>query len=89
MSKKTIAKNEFEIKEVLDNLSDEVKIERVSKLYPVDDILEVLGYQDGSMDDEDIQLIEDSGEAEDVIYKMAINNGNFEQAIAMDKYLPI
>jgi hypothetical protein len=85
----TIAKNEYDIKEVLNNLSDKVKINRLAKLYTVDEILETLGYYDESMENDEIKLIADSNEASNVIYKIAINNGNFEQAIAMNKYLPV
>jgi hypothetical protein len=86
---KTIAKDEFDMNEVLDNLSEKEKIKRVSKLYTIEEILETLGYYDESMDEDDIKTIEASGENPQVIYQMAIINGNFEQAIAMNRYLPI
>ena len=53
-----IAENEFEISKVISLLSDEDKIRRISKLYSIDEILEVLGYYDYSMDADDIKLID-------------------------------
>ena len=88
-----IAKNEFDTPKILAMLNDEAKIRRLSKLYEIDEILDVLGYNDDSMDKEQIKIIDEvygSREAwENVIYRMAIINGNFEQAIAMNKALPI
>jgi hypothetical protein len=86
-----IAENEFEISKVISLLSDEDKIRRISKLYSIDEILEVLGYYDYSMDADDIKLIDESiGDNQDrQIYSLAIINGNFQQAIAMNKYLPV
>ena len=88
-----IAKNEFDTPKILAMLNDEAKIRRVKKLYTIDEILEVLGYHDDSMDKEQIRIIDEVYESreawENVIYRMAIINGNFEQAIAMNKALPI
>ena len=88
-----IAKNEFDTPKILAMLNDEAKIRRVKRLYTIDEILEVLGYNDDSMDKEDIKIIDDMYDSleewENVIYRMAIINGNFEQAIAMNKALPI
>lgn len=88
-----IAKNEFDTPKILSMLNDEAKIRRVKRLYTIDEILEVLGYNDDSMDKEEIKIIDDMYDSleewENVIYRMAIINGNFEQAIAMNKALPI
>lgn len=88
-----IAKNEFDTPKILAMLNDEAKIRRLSKLYEIDEILDVLGYNDDSMDKEQIKIIDEVYESreawENVIYRMAIINGNFEQAIAMNKALPI
>jgi hypothetical protein len=88
-----IAKNEFDTPKILAMLNDEAKIRRVKRLYTIDEILEVLGYNDDSMDKEEIKIIDDMYDSleewENVIYRMAIINGNFEQAIAMNKALPI
>jgi hypothetical protein len=88
-----IAKNEFDTPKILAMLNDESKIRRVKRLYTIDEILEVLGYNDDSMDKEEIKIIDDMYDSleewENVIYRMAIINGNFEQAIAMNKALPI
>jgi len=88
-----IAKDEFDTPKILSMLNDEAKIRRVKNLYTIDEILHVLGYYDDSMDKEQIKIIDDvyntREEWENVIYRMAIINGNFEQAIAMNKSLPI
>lgn len=86
-----IAKNEFDTPKILAMLNDEAKIRRLSKLYEIDEILDVLGYNDDSMDKEAIAKVDMAyntiQEWENVIYRMAIINGNFEQAIAMNKRL--
>jgi hypothetical protein len=88
-----IAKNEFDTPKILAMLNDEAKIRRVKRLYTIDEILEVLGYYDYSMDKEQISILDavynSREEWENVVYRMAIINGNFEQAIAMNKALPI
>ena len=88
-----VAKNEFDTPKILAMLNDDAKIRRLSKLYEIDEILDVLGYNDDSMDKEQIKIIDEVYESreawENVIYRMAIINGNFEQAIAMNKALPI
>ena len=91
MAKQKIAKDEFDT--IADSLSERVRINRLRKLYTIDEICEVLGYFDGSMSDEDEAKIDsawaDSPEQREIIYKLAVNNGNFVQAIAMNTYLPI
>lgn len=91
MSKQKLAKNEFDT--IADSLSEKVRINRLKKLYSIDEILDVLGWGDGSMDAADSDKIEatipESKEWYSVIYGLAVNNGNFIQAIAMNKYLPI
>ena len=90
---KKIAKDEFEVAEVMGNLNIHEKVDRVSKLYSVDEILDVLGYHDGSIDEKDAAKIdetkEETEERDFIVYLLAINNGNFEQAIAMNVCLPI
>jgi hypothetical protein len=91
MAKMKIAKNEFD--RVADNLSLRVKMNRLKKLYDINEILDVLGFNDDSMDIEDEDFINsfkvDSQEWENAIYSLGAVNGNFEQAIAMNKYLPV
>ena len=45
-----VAKNEFDTPKILAMLNDDAKIRRLSKLYEIDEILDVLGYNDDSMD---------------------------------------
>ena len=88
-----IAKNEFDTPKILAMLNEQAKIRRVKRLYTIEEILHVLGYYDESMDKEQIRIVDaiynSREEWEDVVYRMAIINGNFEQAIAMNKVLPI
>lgn len=82
---KTIAKNEFEVVEVLNNLPQEEKIKRLKYWYSIQEILEILGFYDGSMSKKDQMKITDTEEEFErpkAIYLMAINNGNFEEVIA-------
>lgn len=82
---KKIANNEFEIAEVLSNLTEDEKIKRLMEFYSTDEILDILGYYDGSMSDKDKMKISDTEEEFEkprAIYLMAISNGNFEEVIA-------
>lgn len=86
-----IARNEDEIAKVMSYISEDTKIDRLTTLYSDEEIKNVMGYYDGS--NEYIEhlnnLEEDSIEFLNALYKEACINGNFEQAIAMNKYLPI
>ena len=88
-----IANDEFDVTRVMALITDEEKIRRVKRLYDVYDILDILGYNDESMSAKDIQDIDSVDNYpviwENLIYKMAINNGNFEEAIARNMRLPI
>ena len=87
---KKIAKNESELGEVIGNLTDIEKIVRVKVLYDADEVLEILGYYDESMDTKDIEFIDTYPLGVDEAgYLLAIINGNFELAIAMNKRLGI
>ena len=98
---KLIADNEFEIGEVMKNLTEQEKVDRLKGLlYTLDEILEILGYYDGSLEDESVEdidklleLHEHEGNFEEAYYhiakKYAICNGNFEEAIARNAYLPL
>lgn len=90
--KKMIAKNEYDMDEVLENLTYRVMRNRLAKLYRVDEILEILGYYDESMDSHDMEQIDelvDTPEQLEMIYEVACKNGNFQQAICMNKFLPL
>jgi|LakMenEpi03Aug12_release.lakeMendotaPanAssembly.Ray.scaffolds.fasta_scaffold2467910_1 hypothetical protein len=88
-----IAIKEEDVPIVLDNLSDEEKVSRLKKLYLTDEILEILGFYDGSLEDEICEKIEslesNPTEWEKYILDLAKGNGNFEEAIAYYKYLKI
>ena len=88
-----IARNEFEVADVMCHLSTETKVDRLKKWYDDDDVLSILGYYDDSMDEAEVKKLDavgnDVAEFKKILYEMAIINGNFECAIAMDKRLPI
>ena len=88
-----VATDEDDLHEVFQGLSTEQKIERLSSLYTSDEILEVLGYGDGSMSDEDVSTlelnVEDSNEWIKAVYLLAMINGNFIESIAYDAVHPI
>ncbi len=90
---KTVATNEAEISTVIKRLTIKEKIERVNNLYPFDEQLEIIGFYDGSIETEDDVIIDSilndtriSKEKKQFkITKLyVINNGNFEQSIAMN-----
>jgi hypothetical protein len=88
-----IAIKEEDISIVINNLSDDEKVSRLKELYLTDDILEILGFYDGSLEDEECEKIESLEsnpiEWERYILELAKDNGNFEEAIAYNKYLKI
>jgi hypothetical protein len=92
---KTVATNDNEIAEVLNNLTIDEKKARVQKYYDTDEILEVLGYYDGSLEEKECEDISNTMSKftqeffEDYVLGLAINNGNFECSIAYDKFCGI
>jgi len=86
---KKIATNENDIAEVMKNLSVEEKIARAKKLYDVEEILEIIGYYDNTIDEANRMALKDvendANDTERIAYLIAINNGNFEMAIAFNK----
>ena len=64
------------------------KKERLEKLYPdACEVAEILGYYDGSNEEELKPLEEHEGKSTwvDKVYELAVNNGNFEEAINENK----
>lgn len=92
---KKVATNDNEIVEVLNNLTIDEKKERVKKYYDTYEILEILGYYDGSLEENecgDISYIISNSTDEfidDYVLGLAINNGNFECSIAYDTFCGI
>jgi hypothetical protein len=92
---KKVATNDNEIAEVLNNLTIDEKKYRVQKHYDTYDILEILGYYDGSLGEEDCTVIATTMRIfsqeffEDYVLGLAINNGNFECSIAYDRFCGI
>ena len=87
---KRIAKKEEELNEVLDNLTQDEKLIRLKGLYSGDEVLEILGYYDDSIDKEDCDFINSyKGGLYEAGYLLGIENGNFELAIAMNKHLVV
>ena len=92
---KTVATNDNQIAEVLNNLTIDEKKERVKKYYNTDEILEILGYYDGSLEESECKDISNTMNKftqeffEDYVLGLAINNGNFECSIAYDKFCGI
>ena len=92
---KTVATNDNEIAEVLNNLTIDEKKERVKKYYDTDEILEILGYYDGSLEENECKEIANTMRKfsqeffEDYVLGMAINNSKFECSIAYDKFCGI
>ena len=84
--KNRIAKNDNQISSVLESLTLEEKLTRVKNLYDAEDILEILGYYDGTMDEEDNVKV-DGRNNDEIIFEMAIINGNFETTIAYNQPL--
>ena len=88
---KKIAKREEDIAEVINNLTEEEKLQRVKKFYDVEEVLEILGYYNDSMDKDQAAALDDVEydvkDMERIAYNFAINNGNFEVAIAYNKRL--
>ena len=91
---KLIAKNESEVGEVIANLSKYEKLQRLRNLYSLEDVLEIIGYYDDSIEAESSDHIEkifdmfpyDAELVTDIIMLVyGINNGNFEEAIARNK----
>jgi hypothetical protein len=86
----TIAKDEFDITRVLNLLDKKEKIARVKTFYSIDEIEEILGFGDGSVDDEDVIFVDEYvGGRDEAICLLAIKNGNFEEVIARNAFLPI
>lgn len=94
---KTIATDEYDMDEVLSNLTQQEKIKRLMSLYSLDEVLEILGYGDDSLEEEAVQAIDwifktstnDKIAYERIAASYGINNGNFQQAIAMNTRLPL
>ena len=92
-----IAKDEFDIGRVLNKLTTKQKVKRLMYFYTLDEVLDVLGYGDGSIDKEDEQGIDwilktsanDDIAFERIAEQYAIMNGNFEEAIARNCHLPL
>jgi hypothetical protein len=86
-----VATNEEEITKVMKNLSKEEKIERLTNHFSDAEICEALGYYDGSNEDTEVlnELEEGTKEFQSSLYELAINNGNFEWAIAFNTYTSI
>jgi hypothetical protein len=91
MAKMKLAKDEYD--KVADNLSHKVKMNRLRRLYDADEVLTVLGYHDEGMDLGDVDYVDSlpigSREWENAVFSLGAINGNFEQAIKMNKYLPV
>lgn len=68
------------------------KVARLEKIYPdACEVAEILGYYDGSNEEElkPLQVHEGKSTWVNKVYEIAANNGNFEEAIKLNKYLPI
>lgn len=90
-----VATCDEDILPVMDALPFSEKINRMKTLYPdADYVADVLGFTDGSVTDKfsDVyNLLYGLGlhnACDEVAYQVAINNGNFEEAIAYNKRLP-
>jgi uncharacterized protein YjgD (DUF1641 family) len=84
-----IATTKSEIKEVLNNLADYEKVGRLSVLFGVDEIMEILGYFDGSLEDEYVEAIDEtediSLDRDNIVYSIAIRNKKFNESIARNR----
>lgn len=74
--------------------SHEERVETLKSLYDYDEVAEVLGYYDGSMDEEEFKMINqfenvDARKFVNTIYNLGADNGNFEESILLKEPLAI
>jgi hypothetical protein len=82
-----VATGDHDLHQVFDALSREEKITRVMFYYDEEDILDVLGYNDGSMPEDEAEEFDEQMQGDgwrDFLHDQAINNGNFLSTIAFN-----
>lgn len=75
-------------------ITKEQKVERLKKLFTLEEICAILGHYEGIATDEEIEKLEmlerdNPSEFERLMYEEAADNGNFEECIDYEAKLPI